>query len=305
MVRGGLGVFIIGEQLLVELLPRPQAHELDRDLAYLEAGELDHVVREVDDAHGLAHVQHEDLTARAHQAGLHHKLRRLRDGHEVAGDLGVGDSDRSARGDLLPKFWDDAAAAAQDVTEADHDETRTGLILEPLDDHLSEALAGPHDVGGVDGLVGRDQHELGHAGPLAGPSQRVGTEDVVEERLGDVVGLHERDVLVGRGVEHDPRGIFSEEPLEPLGVLDVTDDGEEFDGQALKLLLKLIECVFREVIADEQPRRIFDDLAAELGADRAAGPSDQHHLTIDQFLQAGLVEVHRVTPQQVLHVNRS
>ena len=50
------------EQLLVELLPGRRADDLDLDVAVgLEARQLDHRAREVDDPHRLAHVQHEHL----------------------------------------------------------------------------------------------------------------------------------------------------------------------------------------------------------------------------------------------------
>ena len=72
---------------LVELLARPDADDLHADAAVdvgLLAGEPDHVVREVDDAHRLAHVEHEDVAALPDAAGLHDELRGLGDRHEVA-----------------------------------------------------------------------------------------------------------------------------------------------------------------------------------------------------------------------------
>ena len=47
-----------------------------------EAREPDQVAREIDDAHRLAHVEHEDLAALAHRTGLQHELRRLGNRHE-------------------------------------------------------------------------------------------------------------------------------------------------------------------------------------------------------------------------------
>ena len=66
----------------------PRDH--DRDVALgLEPGEADHVVREIDDAHGIAHVEHEHVAAAADAAGLHDQLRGLVDRHEVARHLGA------------------------------------------------------------------------------------------------------------------------------------------------------------------------------------------------------------------------
>ena len=46
------------------------------------------------------------------------ELHRLLDGHEVAGDVGVGDGDRAARLDLGPEGAEHGAAAAEHVAEA-------------------------------------------------------------------------------------------------------------------------------------------------------------------------------------------
>ena len=43
------------------------------DVFLLPAGKADHLLREIEDAHRLAHVEHVDLAAAAHRAGLDHE----------------------------------------------------------------------------------------------------------------------------------------------------------------------------------------------------------------------------------------
>ena len=71
---GRSGGLALSPQLLVQLLAGPSPDEFDRDVVQpglairrqprLLAREADHVAREVEDLHGLAHVEHEDLAAR-------------------------------------------------------------------------------------------------------------------------------------------------------------------------------------------------------------------------------------------------
>ncbi len=77
---------------------------------------------QVEDAHRLAHVEDEDLAALAHGPGLQHELRRLRDGHEVALHVRVGDRHRPAVGDLVPEDRDHRAGRAEHVAEAHGEE---------------------------------------------------------------------------------------------------------------------------------------------------------------------------------------
>ena len=58
----GRGALVAVEQLLVQLLARARSDDLDLDVAVgVEARELDHRARQLDDPHRLAHVEHEHL----------------------------------------------------------------------------------------------------------------------------------------------------------------------------------------------------------------------------------------------------
>ena len=84
----GVTVSVLRPELLVQLLARPRADELDRDVRPgLLAREADHRVGEVGDLHRLAHVEHVDLAAAADRAGLDDQLDGLGDRHEVARHL--------------------------------------------------------------------------------------------------------------------------------------------------------------------------------------------------------------------------
>src|SRR5262249_4476713 len=71
-------------ELLRELLTGAQAGEADVDvLVGSVAREPDHVDREIEHAHGLTHVEEEDLAAPAADAGMEDEMDRLRNQHEV------------------------------------------------------------------------------------------------------------------------------------------------------------------------------------------------------------------------------
>ncbi|MNO99511.1 hypothetical protein D3C76_912820 [compost metagenome] len=106
-VTGGDHV-VANQQLFIELLARTQPSELDGDIAEwitlgadTETGQVNHLFRQFDDPHRLAHVEHEHIAALAHRARLDHQLRGFGDGHEIAGDLRVGDGQWATGLDLL------------------------------------------------------------------------------------------------------------------------------------------------------------------------------------------------------------
>src|SRR3954471_23775624 len=74
-VRSRADGLALAEELLVQLLAAPAAREGDLDV--LAAREPDHVAREVDDAHGFAHVEDEHVAAAADRARLQDERDRL------------------------------------------------------------------------------------------------------------------------------------------------------------------------------------------------------------------------------------
>lgn len=103
----GLGVLLLVEDFLIELLAVAQSR--DFYLNVLGTAELYHTHGEVVYLDGLAHVENEYLTTRAHRACLKDELAGLGDEHEVADDVLVRDRHRAAVLDLLLEKGDDRA----------------------------------------------------------------------------------------------------------------------------------------------------------------------------------------------------
>ncbi len=64
---------------------------------------MDHFFRQLGNLHRLPHIQYEHIAALAHGASLNHQLSRFGDGHEVAGDIGMGNRNRPTLANLLVK----------------------------------------------------------------------------------------------------------------------------------------------------------------------------------------------------------
>ncbi|MNZ53187.1 hypothetical protein D3C78_710580 [compost metagenome] len=324
-VLGGQHV-VADQQLLVELLARAQAAELDGDVAvrlvlraHAEAGEMHHLLRQLGDLHRLAHVQHEHVAACAHRAGLDHQLRRFRDGHEVAGDFRVGHGDRPAALDLLAEQRNHRAGRAQHVAETHHGEARAvghrrlalhieqcHLLLggQRLQDQLGHALGAAHHVGRAHRLVGGNQHEVAHPGAQRGLRGMQGAHGVVQHALGDVV-LDHRHMLVGGGVIDgvDPPGTHHIQ--HPRGVAHRAEDRHQAQLELLladallQLDLDAVQVEFRMLEEDQRGRLARQDLPAQLGTDRTTGAGHHHHLAADAALEQLALRFHRVAAEQV------
>ena len=152
-VVGGQHV-VADQQLLVQLFARAQAGAADLHVAlrvalvaHLQAGQVNHAPRQVDDAHRLAHVQHEHVAALPHRPGLDHQLRGFGDGHEIAGNVGVRQRHRAAAGDLLLEQRHHRAGAAQHIAKAHHHKAGTAARrVARLQRQLGQALGGAHHI---------------------------------------------------------------------------------------------------------------------------------------------------------------
>ena len=191
------------------------------------------------------------------------------------------DGDGSAGGDLLLEDGDDGAVGAEDVPESNGGELGFAVDGERLHEELCDAFGGAHDAGRVDGLVGGDEDAGVDFGALCGSDDVEGTDDVVFHGLGGVC-LHEGDVFMGGGVEDDLRACGLHDVEEPLGVVDIGDDGPHGDvGEcAEQLAFEVEERVLGLFDEDDLHGAEAGDLSAEFGADGAAGAGDEDDFVV-------------------------
>ena len=173
---------------------------------------------------------------------------------------------------------DDAAGGAEHVAEADADERRRRVAGRRRRATIASAIAfeAPITVRGLTALSVEIRTKRSAPGDRGGLGDDAGRDRVVADRL-ERVRLHQRDVLVGGGVEDDV-GLEALHHLEhPVALLAVGE--HRLDAAEVPLADQLAvdpeEVVLGVVEEDEEPRVDPGDLAAELGADRAAGAGDQ------------------------------
>ena len=306
LIRCICHALFVHEELLVELLAWAETHVLDLDVDIRgQSGESDEVPGHVVDLHRLAHVEDEDLAALRVVRRLEHQGDGLRDGHEVADDPLVGDGHRTAFCDLLLEKRDDGAVRAEDVTETDRDEV--GLRVLPvhhLDDHLTDALRGTHDVRRVHGLIRGDQDETLHAGVGCGTGGLQGAHDVILDRFVRA-HLHERYVLMCGRMEDHVRLVLLHHAADTVRVPAGADEGHEVQLRVLheELLLDAVSIVLVNVEDDELLRLVACDLTTELRADRSATAGDEDGLSLDHTEDFFVVDLDRFTTEEVEDVD--
>ena len=300
-VRRGQGFFVVEIQLLVELLARPHAGKLHLDGVFGQPGQPDQVPGQIDDPHGLAHFQDEDLAAAAHGGGLQHELRGLGNGHEVAFHAGVGDGDRAAAADLLLEDRNHAPGRAEHVSEPNHGVACGRLLRERVDVSLGDLLGDAHDAGGMDRLVRGDEHEVLGVELVGQIGDAAGAEDVVLDGLADVA-FHQRDVLVGSGMEDDGGAKTVEDQPHPGGVADVADAAVDLGFARLvpELAIDGEDAVLTAADEDQGLGMEVQHLAAYLGSDAPPGAGDQNGAVRQETADGVGVQLDGLAPQEVV-----
>ena len=109
------------------------------------------------------------------------------------------------------------------------------------------------------------------------------------------VGLDHRHVLVRRGVEHQVGTRAREQGVERRLVGEVEQHGLDRQRRVVVAQpgLDAVQVRFALVEQEQALGRAAGDLAAELGADAAAGAGDEHGLAVDHPGQDGRIEVAR------------
>ncbi len=266
---------------LVHLLAVAGADELDLDLVLGAARELDHLPGEVEDLHRLAHVEDVDLAAAAHRArpgstseaasGMVMKYR------VISGWVTVTGPPRSI---WRRKIGITEPGRAEDVAEADRDEAGRDVVADARTTRRS--IRRPPSTGraGSSGLAALSvemKTKLSTPNSTATCAIDAGREHVVADRL-QRVRLEHRHVLVGGGVEDDVRRVASRRPARIFGGVAAVGEDRDHGGEVAlvdELPLDLVERRLGLLDEHELGGAEADDLAAELGADRAAAAGDR------------------------------
>ena len=113
--------------------------------------------------------------------------------------------------------------------------------------------------------------------------------------------LHQRHMLVRRGMEHDIRAEAAEHLLQ---LFSVAHRGDlyiqiERDRTVEQLLLDVVGVVFIDIKDDDLLGVVMRHLPAQLGADGAAAARDEADLILDEGGHIGIVEHDRRPAQQI------
>lgn len=309
LVRRREGVLFGGEQLFVELLTRTQTGILDLDVDIgSESGQIDHPAGQVGDLDGGAHIKNEDFIALPHHGGFEHEAAGFGNGHEIADDVGMGDGERTALLQLLAETGDDAAVAAEHITETGGDELGLSGNLALADAHaeglhvdLGQTLGSTHDVGGVDSLVGRHHDKTLHTVFHGRIGQDAGAHDIGQNGLTGIF-LHQRHMLIGRSMENGLRTVFAHHVVDPGGYAHIANDRHDIDFRIIILDLEA-DVVHRGLGYVEEHQTFQTEgtkLAAEFAADGAGSSGNEHHLALKFVDDVLHIYPDFRTPEQIL-----
>ena len=303
---GGMDAFGLGEKFFVEFVARAQVDELEFDVhPGFHPGQTDHLSGQIQDTHGLAHVQDENLAVFPHGAALNDEPGGLRDGHKVACGLGL-DGDGAALANLLLKEGHNRAAGAQDIAEANGDVDGVRIAGEAFDLELGEAFARAVNAGGTHGLVRGDHDEPAGAVFTGQFGNGARADDVVLDDLFRV-GLDEVHVLVGSGVEDDMRPVFLKNVADALRIPDIRNDRRHrhIRKPVSALQMDVVDALFPPAQKDELPGREPADLTAEFRADGPARAGHQNGLIFEIGGNLVQVDVDFVPAEEVLDLEIS
>ena len=171
---------------------------------------------------------------------------------------------------------------------------------------FGDAFGGPHDTAGIDRLVGGNQD---HGQNIMGAAQVgdvTGADGVGENALGRV-GLDNRHMFHGGGVENQLRAALAKDRFEPRAVADVGHDSVAGQGWmvARDRLIDGVEIEFRIIHQAKFGGAKIGDLAHQFAANGPAGTGDQDTLAGDQALHGRAVEHHARPAEQILDIDRS
>src|ERR1700694_672562 len=147
------------DEFLMQLFPGPYTGIDNRNIDLrAKSPHADHLAGKIIDTNTLPHLQHENVPAFRVTGGLDDEAGCLRNVHEIAGHIRVGNGDRTAKIDLPRKGWDDATTAAKHVSKPDgralsHALTGLAVAVATCNQHLSNAFRRTHHRMRLNGFI--------------------------------------------------------------------------------------------------------------------------------------------------------
>src|SRR5262245_22916176 len=122
-------------------------------------------------------------------------------------------------------------------------------MLQAKDDEFGDTLGRSHDVGRLDGFVGRDHYEVLDLKCPRDQGYVVCSEDIVGYRL-EAVGFHHRNVLVGGCVKYGLRSMSGKDLPQHghiqnvayyRGVVQLREFGSELTAKPKQIVFRPLE----------------------------------------------------------------
>ena len=115
-------------------------------------------------------------------------------------------------------------------------------------------------------------------------------------------------MFVGGGVEHYLHGLLLQHAAHQLAIGDAAEHGHQLKSRgkaAAQLLIDAVEAGFAALEQHQAAGPERQDLTAELGADRATGATDQHHLAGDARAEQLRIGRYGVAAEELFDSNRA
>ena len=118
--------------------------------------------------------------------------------------------------------------------------------------------------------------------------------------------LHQRNVLVGRRMEHDVGAIHPKQAVNFFLISyggDLHPQVQPIAPYTPQLLLDIISVVLVNIQNDELLGLIFGNLAAKLAADGTATAGHQHGLPLQKIQQDRRIQLHRLSAKEIFYLH--
>ena len=248
----------------------------------------------------------------------------------------MGHGHGSAFGNLLAEDWYDRTIGSKDVTKTNSNKLCINILklffitmdtrflnlrvckelgnlisasrldhrVKALDDHLTQALGGAHNIGGVDCLVRGDKYKALTAVYHGRISGLIGADGIILYRLTRAV-FHKRYMLVCSRMIDNLRAVFVEDLEHSATVADGPDQGLQVEMGVLfaKFKLDLVRIVLIDIEDDELSGIVRGNLAAQLGSDGTAAARDHDNFSVNKVEDFPHIRFDRFAAEKILDGN--
>ena len=272
-------------------------------LIRLVTGKKNQVLCQIQNLNRLSHIQNKNFSTFGIGARLQHQRYRFRNCHKIPHDIRMGNRDRTSTLNLFFEQRNHTSVTAKHISKTHGYEICLRSAIIGLNDHLTDALAGTHDIGWINCLIRGNHHKFLHTVPICRLHNLPCAKHVILNCLVRTL-FHERHMLMCRCMIDNLRLVMFKNPVHTIRIPHGCDQHNKIQIREpdFQFVLHIIGRILVNIHNNQLFWLVCGNLPAQFASDGATAPCNHYDFPRNIIHDGLQINRHRIPPKKIIDI---